>query len=107
MHYSDKTFEGERIELHEKSFHNCTFKNCELIFDGARPPTFKDNEFVDTVFVFTEAATRTLYMLSNIYHAGDGGKEVIEQTFKSIRDHELHGKEIRTSVPKTMNHSLG
>ena len=106
MNYQDQTFRQERIELHGKSFHGCTFEECELIFDGDRPPTFTDNQFVDSVFVFTGAATRTLYLLSNIYHAGEGGKEVIESTFADIREHKLHGHEIRTIAPHTLDHSL-
>ncbi|MEQ8858031.1 MAG: hypothetical protein RIC56_05240 [Pseudomonadales bacterium] len=106
MNHLDKTFRNERIELHGKAFHNCTFDNCELVFDGDRPPTFKDNRFVDSVFVFTGAATRTLYLLSNIYHAGNGGKEVVEKTFADIREHRLHGHEIRTTAPHTVDHSL-
>jgi hypothetical protein len=106
MNYRDERFSGERIELHGKSFHDCTFEGCELVFDGDRPPTMRDNRYVDTVFVFTGAATRTLYMLSNIFHAGDGGREVIEQTFADIREHKLHGHEIRTEVPHTLDHSL-
>ena len=106
MSQRNETFKNERIELHGKSFHNCTFENCELVFDGDRPPTLKDNSFVDTIFVFTGAATRTLYLLSNIYHAGDGGKEVIEETFAGIRDRTMHGHEIRTVVPHTVDHSF-
>ena len=106
MHYQNETFKDERIELHGKFFNQCTFQNCELVFDGDRPPTFKDNKFIDTVFVFTGHATRTLYLLSNLYHAGDGGKEVMEQTFADIREHKLHGHEIRTIIPHTMDHSL-
>lgn len=100
------SFKDERIELHGRSFHNCTFENCELVFDGDRPPTFKDNRFIDTTFVFQGAAIRTLYLLSNIYHAGDGGREVIEQTFEAIRNRTMHGHEIRTAVPSTLDHSF-
>lgn len=106
MQHHEETFKDERIELHGKFFNNCTFENCELIFDGDRPPTFTDNKFIDSVFVFTGAATRTLYLLSNIFHAGDGGREVIEETFRRIREHKLHGHEIRTAVPHTVDHSL-
>jgi hypothetical protein len=106
MNHQNESFVDEKLELHGKSFHNCTFTNCELIFDGDRPPTFKDNRFIDTVFVFTGPATRTLYLLSNIYHAGEGGKEVMEQAFADIRDHTMHGHEIRTIVPHTLDHSL-
>lgn len=106
MNHQNETFRGERIELHGRAFHNCTFEDCELVFDGDRPPTFKDNRFVDSVFVFTGAAARTLYLLSNIYHAGDGGREVVERTFADIREHRLHGHEIRTIAPHTVDHSL-
>ena len=40
MNHQNETFRDQRIELHGKSFHNCTFDNCELVFDGDRPPTF-------------------------------------------------------------------
>jgi hypothetical protein len=106
MNHQNETFRKQRIELHGKAFHNCTFEDCELVFDGDRPPTFKDNRFVDSVFVFTGAATRTLYLLSNIYHSGDGGREVVERTFADIRGHRLHGHEIRTSAPHTVDHSF-
>lgn len=106
MNHQNETFRNQRLELHGKAFHNCTFEACELVFDGDRPPTFKDNRFIDTVFVFTGAATRTLYLLSNIYHAGDGGREVVEQTFADIRDNRLVGHEIRTVAPHTVDHSL-
>ena len=106
MAHRNETFRNERIELHGRFFHGCTFENCELVFDGDRPPTFQDNRFVDSVFVFTGAAVRTLYLLSNIYHAGDGGKEVVEQTFADIRELRLHGHEIRTAAPHTVDHSL-
>ena len=106
MIYRDQAFNAERIELHGNAFHNCTFQDCELIFDGGRPPTFKDNRFVNSVFVFTDAAVRTLYLLSNIYHAGEGGKQVIEESIRDIREHRLHGHEVRTIVPYTMDHSL-
>jgi hypothetical protein len=106
MNHQNETFRNQRIELHGRSFHNCTFEACELVFDGDRPPTFKDNHFIDSAFVFAGAATRTLYLLSNIYHAGDGGRALVEQTFADIRENRLHGHEIRTVAPHTMNHSL-
>ena len=52
-----------------------TFKNCELhLSRWSRPPNFQDNNLVDSVFVFTDAAICTLYFLSNVYHAGRGGR---------------------------------
>ncbi len=106
MNHNGQTFENERIELADNRYHHCVFRNCELVFDGHRSPTFADNEFVDSVFVFTDQAIRTLYFLSNIYHAGDGGRQVVEEMFQEIRDGAFHGREVRTIAPPTVDHSL-
>jgi len=106
MNHIDQTFNNERIETHGKTFHRCTFNNCELVYDGDRSPTFKDNKFIDTVFVFTGPAVRTLYLLGNIYHAGAGGHEVIDKFFDDIREGAIHGHEVRTIAPHTADHSL-
>ena len=106
MNHRDETFENQRVELADNRYHQCVFKNCELVFDGHRSPTFSDNQFIDSVFVFTDHAVRTLYFLSNIYHAGDGGREVIERTFQDVRDGAFHGSEVRTIAPPTVDHSL-
>ena len=106
MNFHNETFSQERIELHGKTFRDCTFEHCELVFDGDRPPTFSNNRFVDSVFVFTGSATRTLYLLSHIFHAGDGGREVVEKMLTDLRDHNLHGHEIRTIVPHTVDGAI-
>ena len=97
---------GRADSVTRQVFTECTFENCELVFDRDRPPTFKDNRFINPVFVFTEHATRTLYLLSDIYHAGEGGQKVIEKTFSDIREHKLHGHEIKTAIPDTLDHSF-
>ena len=107
MDFVNEIFENERIELSSKTFRDCTFKNCELVYNGDRSPTFNNNKFIDTVFVFTESAVRTLYFLGNIYHAGEGGREVIDKTFSDIKEGAIHGHEVRTIAPHTVEHSLG
>ncbi len=106
MNFSNETFENERIELHGKAYRDCTFKNCELVYDGDRSPTFNNNKFIDSVFVFSGSALRTLYFLGNIYHAGEGGREVIDKTFRDIKEGAIHGQEVRTIAPHTVEHSL-
>jgi hypothetical protein len=56
--------------------------------------------------VFKDAAIRTLYLLSNIYHAGKGGAEIVEQTFEDIRNRAIHGVEVATITPRTPDHGL-
>ena len=106
MNYRNQTFSDEKIDLDGKSFHGCTFENCELIFSGDRPPTFSDNRFVNTSFVLKDHAVRTVYLLSNIYHAGKGGREVVESLLNDIKNQEVHGHEVRTIIPNTPDHSM-
>jgi hypothetical protein len=56
--------------------------------------------------VFTDAAVRTIYFLSNMCHAGDGGREVVEKTFADILDGRVHGHEVITDAPHTADHSM-
>lgn len=106
MHYSNQTFENTRLDLHGNAYQGCTFKNCELVYDGDRSPTFHNNQFIDTVFVFTGAALRTLYFMGNMYHAGEGGREVIEKTLNDLKQGAIHGHEVKTIKPHTNDHSL-
>ena len=106
MNYRDKVFKNERVELTDSQFHQCRFENCELVYRGDRSPTFHDNEFIDSVFVFSDAAIKTMYFLTNMYHAGKGGKEVVEKTFEDIRTRVFRGHEASTIAPHTEDHSL-
>ena len=106
MLYKNQTFEDQRVELSGSRFHGCTFRNCDLIYRGEPSPTFSDNEFIDCKFVFRDSAIRTLYFLSNIYHAGKGGEDIIEQTFDDIRNSAIHGSEAETITPPTPQHTL-
>ena len=106
MNYDNQSFRDANVELTGNRFHGCTFERCKLIYRGDISPTFHDNQFKDSVFVFADAAMRTLYFLSNIYHAGPGGHEVVEDTFQRIRQRTIHGLEASTITPNTPGHSL-
>jgi hypothetical protein len=106
MDYKNRTFENARVELGKSHFHDCTFSNCELVYRGDPSPTFQDNEFIDSTFVFRDDAIRTLYFLANIYHAGEGGRQIVEQTFDDVRNRAIHGNETSTTKPHTPEHTL-
>jgi hypothetical protein len=105
-YYQGQTFRNESIELSGNRFHGCTFEKCKLIYRGDISPTFKDNHFIDSVFEFADAAMRTIYFLSGMYHAGNGGREIVEDTFERIRRNAIHGAVTSTIAPQTPNHSL-
>lgn len=106
MNFMNQTFTNQRVDLHGNAYHNCTFKGCELVYDGDRSPTFHDNEFIDSVFVFTGPALRTLYFLSNMFQSGEGGQEIVEKTFDDLKNRRIHGHEVRTIKPHTDDHRL-
>lgn len=106
MNYQNQSFNNERVELSGNAYHGCTFEHCELVYRGDPSPTFKDNQFIDSVFLFTDSAIRTIYFLTNIYHAGAGGREVVEKTFEDIRQGTIHGHIARTVTPHTPDRSL-
>lgn len=106
MIYQKLEFRDERIELSGNAYHNCTFERCELVYRGERSPTFQDNHFVDSEFLFADAAIRTIYFLSNMYRSGAGGRELVEKTFDAIRNGSIHGAVARTGRPHTPDHSL-
>ncbi len=103
MNYHNQVFDNQRVELHGNSYRDCTFKNCELVYDGDPSPTFHNNRFIDSSFVFTGPALRTLYFLGNMYRAGEGGKEVVEQTLEDMKEGRIHGHEVKTSPPHELS----
>ena len=106
MIYQNRSFKNERVELTGNAYHGCIFEHCELVYRGDRSPTFEDNQFIDSVFLFADSAIRTMYFLSNMYHAGAGGREVVEKTFEDIRQRAIHGQIARTVSPHTPDHGL-
>src|SRR5258708_33576905 len=98
-YYQGQTFRNESIELSGNRFHGCTFENCKLIYRGDISPTFKDNHFIDSVFEFADAAMRTIYFLSGMYHAGNGGCAILEDNLERIPHHTAHRSGAPTITP--------
>jgi len=69
MNYDNQSFKDQTVELSGNRFHGCTFERCKLVYRGDISPTFNDNHCIESAFVFADAAIRTIYFLSNIYHA--------------------------------------
>lgn len=79
-----KKFKGERVVLDDKSFRDCTFKECELIYSGGVPPGFVDCE-VDggCRWTFDGAASNTVMFLRAMYHGGF--RTIVDPTLDRIR----------------------
>ena len=86
MDFSDKNFKDEKIRMDGNSFVQCRFENCVMEYGGGPPPTMVSCNISKCQWSFTDAASNTVTFMSAIYHGmGDGGRELIEQTFENIR----------------------
>ena len=87
MIFKDKTFKNEKIDIDFNQFSNCQFDGCTLVFHGYGVIGMDGCSFKDVNWTFDGAAAKTLQFLQGLYHgAGEGGKQLIELTFKDIRD---------------------
>ena len=80
---SDKEFSGERILLDGKSFTNCRFLACVLVFEGSDIFVFTDCSMrSDTMFSLGGAAQITMQRLHAMLHstgwAADVAKNLLE-----------------------------
>jgi hypothetical protein len=60
---SGRRFHNKRVVLADRRYENCTFIQCELVFDG-RPVHLVDNAFAECSWSFDGAAGVTLGFLA-------------------------------------------
>jgi hypothetical protein len=82
----NQTFEDQTVRLDGNQYSQCKFRRCVLQYGGSEIPELENCEFHECSWSFTEAAARTVQFMTALYHgAGQGGRELIEQTFENIR----------------------
>jgi hypothetical protein len=83
---TDTTLENQEEIIDGKSYTKCVFNNCTLVYKGGPFPAFDSCQLNNCSWVFQDAADRTVNFMRAIYHGmGEGGQELIEQTFENIR----------------------
>ncbi len=86
MDFKDKQFKNEKMRLDGNTFINCQFENCVIEYGGGPPPDMSGCRFTGVQWSFTEAALNTVQFMQALYHGmGEGGQQLIEQTFENIR----------------------
>jgi hypothetical protein len=80
-------FLNERIAVDGNEYRECTFSHCTLLFEGRQIPTMANINMNHCVWEFVGAAKTTMNFLILMYHRyGDGGRDIVESMFKSVRD---------------------
>ncbi len=86
MEFKEKQFKNEEVRVDGNIFIDCAFKNCVLVYAGGPPPTMVGCGFGSCSWSFVEHAANTVKFMRAMYHGmGDGGRELVEQTFENIR----------------------
>ena len=84
-----KNYNDEFVVVDFKSFHECNFKYCTLIYLGSEKVGFQKCNFYNVNWTFAEYALNTIEFMRAIYNGtGNTGKEMIEGTFDKIRNNE-------------------
>jgi len=82
--FVEKTFIGKSLEMDGKSFNNCVFQQCNLVYSGGNPPVLNGCSFNNCSWQFGGAAARTLGFFAGLYSGGFD--QMVEATFQSVRN---------------------
>ena len=86
MQGKGQTFENQDVLLDNGHFEDCVFRNCRLVYGGAGMVHLSGCSFDGVQWTFAGAAENTLRFMAALYHGtGEGGRQLIEDTFESIR----------------------
>ncbi|CAL6700421.1 TPA: hypothetical protein ACNEGM_000210 [Escherichia coli] len=81
-----KTYENQKVILDGKTYEECSFVSCSIVYTGTGSIGLVNNTFIDCTWSFEGAAANTLQFLSVIYSdMGDFGRELVEATFRNIK----------------------
>lgn len=83
--HENGTYNNTRLNLDGHEYINCTLNNCELVFRGEQFTTLEGCTFNGCQWVLSGPAKNTVEFLRAVYQAGDWGKQIVEDTFDSIR----------------------
>lgn len=97
----DETFGPGSVQVDDTLFIKCRFTQSKIIFEGTGPVSFDGCTFDRCDWVFDGPAEHALLYLTTLYHGlGDGGRELVEGIFESIRQGTvLQGQHIAQPQP--------
>src|SRR5215218_1853227 len=82
----DLLITDENVVVDGKTFNNCRFVECRILYKGGKVPEFTNCAFESCQWVFDGPAENTIQYFALLYTGlGLGGREIIEGIFDSIR----------------------
>ena len=77
------TFANETVVLDGNDYRNCTFTNCEIVFNATSSVSLNGINFNDCQWTFGGPAGTTINFMTALYQAGV--TDLIDQTIDNIR----------------------
>jgi hypothetical protein len=90
-----ETFTNQTVVLDGNDYRNCTFTNCEIVFNGTASVSLNGISFNNCQWTFDGPAGLTINFMTALYQAGV--TDLIDQTFENIR----RGTHRQREVPPT------
>jgi hypothetical protein len=81
--HEGETFANATVVLDGNDYRNCTFNNCQIVFNGTDSVSLFGINFNDCTWTFDGPAGRTIDFMTALYKAGL--TELIDGTFENIR----------------------
>jgi hypothetical protein len=78
-----ETFTNQTVVLDGNDYRNCTFTNCEIVFNGTASVSLNGISFNNCQWTFDGPAGLTINFMTALYQAGV--TDLIDQTIDNIR----------------------
>lgn len=85
--FESQLFSRQLVAVDGKRFVKCRFEGCRLIYKGGQLPWFNECNLLDCLWVFDEAAARSIEWLHLLCRGfGDRERQAVNQIFEDIRN---------------------
>ena len=81
--HEGETFANETVVLDGNDYRNCTFTNCEIVFNGTASVSLHGINLDNCQWTFDGPAGLTINFMTALYQAGV--TDLIDMTFENIR----------------------
>lgn len=85
MHYENKNFENQTVQLDGNTFKYCMFKNCILEYGGGDHIGLDECTFISPKLKLSGAAERTYKFFRWMWNNGEVGKSFVEDFIAQVR----------------------
>ena len=93
--YLGQEFKGTTEEIDGNVYEQCRFTDCTLVYRGGAIPQLRGCNIERCVWLWSDAALRTIGFLRGIYSAmGPGGRKIVDEVVAEIHKPFRDGKSV-------------